>query len=527
MSGVAVSGVVVCSTCVAAFAFAAFASLATGCSASPPPESPGTLQVDIDTSPTSTDPRFATDASSSRISELIFDSLVKLDARGEFRGELAQSIERPSAREIVYHLRRGVRFSSGRELTSRDVKFTYDSVLDPAALSPKRAGFVQLATLTTPDPYTVIMTTREPYAPALEMAMLGIVPYGTPLPSQRGNTSPPGTGPFKLVSFVRDDSVVLARNPFRATDGSVAHRLVFKIVPDPTVRALELIKGICQFTQNGIQPDLLPYLGAKTNLAVLKSPGTAYQYLAFNFRNPVLRDVRVRRAIAHAIDRKAIVGSYLRATARVATGMLSPTNWAYSSGVMTYPYDPERARKLLDEAGYPAGPDGMRGLEFTYKTTPEGARMAEIIQAMLKRVGVSISVRTHEWATFYGDIQRGNFEMTSLQWVGINDPNHYYMVFDSRMTPPNGLNRGGYSNPAMDRLVEAGQSELDVNRRRETYARVQQLAAEDLPYVSLWWHDNVVVMNRELDGFEPYPSGSLRSLATLRRSSDGHAAPQP
>jgi peptide/nickel transport system substrate-binding protein len=153
--------------------------------------------------------------------------------------------------------------------------------------------------------------------------------------------------------------------------------------------------------------------------------------------------------------------------------------------------------------------------------------MAEIIQAMLKRVGVSISVRTHEWATFYGDIQRGNFEMTSLQWVGINDPNHYYMVFDSTMTPPNGLNRGGYSNPAMDRLIEAGQSELDLDRRREIYARVQQLAAQDLPYVSLWWHDNVVVMNRELDGFEPYPNGSLRSLATLRLMSDGHAAPQP
>ncbi|MGH7948436.1 MAG: ABC transporter substrate-binding protein, partial [Candidatus Binataceae bacterium] len=199
MSRVAVRGVVACSTCVAAFAFTALAmaSLATGCSPSPPPESPGTLQVDIDVSPTSTDPRFATDASSSRINELIFDSLVKLDARGEFQGELAKSIERPSSREIVYHLRRGVRFSNGQELTSRDVKFTYDSVLDSASLSPKRAGFAQLAALTTPDAYTVVMTTREPYAPALEMAMLGIVPDGTPLPSRRGDTSPPGTGPFK------------------------------------------------------------------------------------------------------------------------------------------------------------------------------------------------------------------------------------------------------------------------------------------------------------------------------------------
>jgi peptide/nickel transport system substrate-binding protein len=150
--------------------------------------------------------------------------------------------------------------------------------------------------------------------------------------------------------------------------------------------------------------------------------------------------------------------------------------------------------------------------------------MAEIIQAMLKRVGINVSVRTNEWATFYGDIQRGNFELTSLQWIGINDPNHYYMVFDSRMSPPIGLNRGAYSNPAMDRLVESGSIELDPVRRREIYAQVQRLAAEDLPYVSLWWHDNVVVMSSSLEGFEPFPNGSLRSLAKVSLSRDGRAA---
>jgi len=134
---------------------------------------------------------------------------------------------------------------------------------------------------------------------------------------------------------------------------------------------------------------------------------------------------------------------------------------------------------------------------------------------MLQRVGIELTLRTLDFATYYADIQAGSFDLTSLQWVGINDPNSYYMVFDSHKTPPHGENRGYYSNPAMDRLVEAGMTTLDPDARKKIYAQVQQLAAEELPYVSLWWIDNVAVMNRRFVGFEAYPNGSLRSLATL------------
>jgi peptide/nickel transport system substrate-binding protein len=195
--------------------------------------------------------------------------------------------------------------------------------------------------------------------------------------------------------------------------------------------------------------------------------------------------------------------------------MLSPENWAYEGRVTSYSYDPQKARQLLEEAGYPAGKDGMRGLRFEFKTTAEGARIGEIFQAMLRRVGIELTIRSLEFATYYADIQAGNFDLTSLQWVGINDPNSYYNVFDSKNTPPHGEDRGYYSNPEMDRLVEAGRTTVDLDARKEIYARVQQLAADDLPYVSLWWVDNVAVINRRLVGFEAYPNGSLRSLATL------------
>jgi peptide/nickel transport system substrate-binding protein len=477
--------------------------------------SPGTIQVDIENSPTSTDPRFGTDAMSSRINELIFDSLAKADRGGSFVGRLAESIEQPSPTEVVFHLKHGVLFSDGRELTARDVLFTYNSILAPESMSPKRASLEELKSIEAPDDYTVVMTVALQYSPALEMATEGIVPEGTPAPVHGNSAAPAGSGPYAMVAYSRDESLRLERNRYYPHPGGVPQAILFKVVPDPTVRALELAEGVCDFAPNNIQPDVLPWLAAHQSLEISNTPGSTYRYLSFNFRNPRLRDVRVRRAIAYAIDRKAIVNTVQCGTDRIATGMLSPENWAYNSNVTDYSYDPEKARQLLDQTGYFARKNGMRGLRFELKTTPEGARIGEIFQAMLQRVGIELTIRTLEFATYYADIQAGNFDMTSLQWVGINDPNQYYRVFDSKETPPHGENRGFYSNPAMDRLVEAGKVTVDRDARKKIYSQVQQLAADDLPYVSLWWVDNIAVMNRRLVGFEAYPNGSFRSLATL------------
>jgi peptide/nickel transport system substrate-binding protein len=136
---------------------------------------------------------------------------------------------------------------------------------------------------------------------------------------------------------------------------------------------------------------------------------------------------------------------------------------------------------------------------------------------MLRRVGVAIEIHTNEFATFYSDLRSGNFDIAASQWVGVADPHQYYLIFDSRMTPQGGgNNRGDYANPEMDRLLEAGDAELDPAARRAIYARVQQIAAADLPYVSLWWIDNVAVIDRRLGGFEPFPNGSLLSLGAAR-----------
>ena len=474
------------------------------------------LRVDLDTSPLSLDPRYGTDAVSGRINELVFDSLAHIDAHGVISGSLAETIERPEPTQLLFHLRRGVRFSDGRALTSRDVKYTYDSVLAPAALSPKRGDMAALAAVEAPDEFTIKFITSRPYASAMQWALLGVVPYGTPAPPGHHDKPPPGSGPFRLKEFVRDEWIILDRNPYRPANPSAVSGIAFKVVPDPTVGALELLKGIAQFAENNLPPALVAYLRGRDGLNVMQAAGSSYQYMEFNFRDPILADRRVRRAIAMAIDRQAIVASIMRGTARVATGMLAPENWAYEADVPRYPYDPQVASRLLDAAGHPLRADGKRfTLAYTTTQGQERRLLAEAFAAMLAKVGIELRIRTYEWPTFYSDIQRGNFDVTSMAWIGINDPHHYYMVFDSAMTPPKGLNRSGYSNPDMDRLLEAGEAALDPARRKSIYSRVQKLAAQDLPYISLWWQDNIAVMNHAVNGFEPFPNGSLRSLARV------------
>jgi len=233
-----------------------------------------------------------------------------------------------------------------------------------------------------------------------------------------------------------------------------------------------------------------------------------------NFRDPRLADVRVRRALAAGIDRDAIVRHLLRDTATPATGLLPPTHWAYEGDVTPHPYDPARAAELLRAAGL--GPEVDAALRrFSYKTSTVELRrrIAEVFQHDLGRLGLLLDVRSYEWATFYDDIRRGNFELYSLAWVGVRDPDVYYRIFHSTMRPPTGVNRGGYADPAMDDLLAAARTTEDRPERRRLYGEVQRRAAEDLPIIPLWWAQNVVVKSRALVGFEPSPEGDLRSLA--------------
>ena len=487
----------------------------TGCSQKP--ADPNTVTVAIESSPTNLDPRIGTDAQSERIDELIFDSLVKKDRQFNLQPDLAVSWETPNPLTYIFHLRKGVVFQNGQTFTSRDVKWTLDSMRNRSILTAKYQAYRNISSVETPDAETVILHMSQPDSSLLwnlSDGGLGIVPYGSGSNFQQ---HPVGTGPFQLVRQEVDKEVVLERNPHTWQTPPKIERLQFNVVPDGTTRALELRKGSADVVQNALTPDMTWSMLRDPKLAIATAPGTEVQYITFNLRDPYLRDVRVRRAIAYAMNRPVIIATLLRGQAQPADSLLPPGHWAYTGDVPHYNYDPQKARELLDATGYKPGRDGIRFHLEMKTSTDEGTRLLVMaLQQQLRAVGIALDVRSFEFATFYSDISHGSFGLYSLIWIGGNeDPDIFRYAFATSSFPPRGANRGDYSNPTVDRLLQEAASDPTQEERRAAYVQVQQILANDLPSLPLWFLDSVVIYNRRLSGVTASPSGNFYFLETV------------
>jgi peptide/nickel transport system substrate-binding protein len=290
----------------------------------------------------------------------------------------------------------------------------------------------------------------------------------------------------------------------------------FSVVPDAITESLELEKGSGDVAVNSLPMDSLAVLATRPNLRVEDAPGTEIQYLSFNLRDPLLKDVRVRQAIACAIDRNLIIRTLLRGHAQPAESLLPPSHWAWNSDVARYDYDPARAARLLDEAGHAPGPNGVR-FHLTMKTSNvEDVRLlAAVLQQQLASVGIALELRSYEFATFYSDVTRGAFQMYSLHWIGGNEqPDIFTYVYSTASFSPQGANRGHYSNARLDALLADAAQSAETARRRADYVEAQQILARDLPAINLWYRDTVVVHNRRLTHVVPTPSGNYAFLET-------------
>jgi peptide/nickel transport system substrate-binding protein len=499
-------------------------SFLAGCVSSPQPErAPGYLVVGLENSPTTLDPRYATDANSSRIGALIFNSLTRTDQDGNLRPELAERWEIIDDRTYLFHLRKGITFHNGKPFTAADVEYTYRSIRDPKNHSPVGSALQFLKSVEQIAPYQVRFRLAAPYAPFLENTNLGIVPEGISVGGGSRSEGLMGTGPFALERILPGERIVLKANANYWEGPPSISGLIFKIIPDAMIRALEFKKGGVDFLQNDLEPDMLPWLEKKARATVKIAQGTTFQYMGMNLEHPVLRRREVREAIACGIDRELLIRHLLKGLATSATGLLSPLNWAYEPTVTKFAYDPQKAKRLLDQAGFtdPDGDGPMPRFKLSYKTTNLDLRrrMAEALKEQLSQIGIDLEVRTYEWGTFYADIKQGNFHLYTLQWVGADDPDIYFNLFHSRSIPPNGDNRGRYQNPDIDHLLEMGRRSLNQEERKLIYGKVQKILAQDLPYVPLWWMKNVVLTRPEIQGFIPYPDGDLISLKGVTFSS--------
>jgi len=483
------------------------------CSANP---DPNTLVMIIESSPTNLDPRVGLDAYSARIDALLFDGLVTRGDQLNVVPGLAERWEIPDPLTYVFHLHRGVRFHDGRALTSRDVKWTLDSLLQGKIRSTKTANYRFVDHIDAPDDFTVIFHLKEPDSTLLwnlADAVMGIVPYGS---GEEMTRHPIGSGPFKFVSAEMDREVVIERNDDYWGAKAKLARVRFTVVPDETTEALELRKGSSDIAINAfLTPDTIAVLAHDPNLTVMSEPGTRLAYLAFNLRDPILKDARVRQAIAYALDRQPMIEYLWRGDAQPARSVLPPQSWAYNGDVPSYDHNLDKANQLLDAAGYPT----VNGVRFhiTMKTsTDENTRlMVAVMQQQLRAAGIALDIRSFEFATFFADVQHGAFQMYGLRWIGGNeDPDIFEYAFDSAKFPPNGANRGYYWNPKVDALIDKARREIDPQVRKPLYAEVQRILAEDLPYINLWYLDNVLVHTRRVQNITLNPAGNYDFLRT-------------
>jgi peptide/nickel transport system substrate-binding protein len=476
---------------------------------------PNTLVMVIESSPTNLDPRVGQDAPSERIDSLIFDYLLTRGENLNVAPGLAEHWEVPDPLTFIFYLRHGVRFHDGRPLTARDVKWTFDSLLTGKVRSTRGAAYRFVDHIDTPDDFTVMFHMKEPDAALLwnlTDGAVGIVPYGS---GDDISQHPMGSGPFKFVSAETDKEVIIERNDGYWGEKVKLARVRFAVVPDATTQALELRKGSADVIINGSFPaDSVLTLQRESSLAVESAPGTEVQYLGFNLRDPILKNVQVRQAIAYALDRRPMIAYLWRGQAQPARSVLPPQSWAYNGNVPAYDHDPDKARTLLDAAGYPA----VNGLRFhiTMKTsTTESTRlMAAVMQQQLREVGIVLDIRSFESATFFADVTHGAFQLYGLRWVGGNqDPDIFY-VFHSSRFPPNGANRGFYSNPKVDALIDQARREVDPKVRKPLYAELQRILADELPYIDLWYLDNVLVHNKRIVNLKLNPAGNYDFLRT-------------
>lgn len=465
------------------------------------------LRFGLSAAPVSLDPRFATDATSTRINRLLYRALVDFDKSLRPIPNLA-TWEQLSPTLYRFHLgNNGREFHDGTRLTAPDVKATYDFILDKKNASPHSGSLKVIKQIQVQDADTIDFLLNKPDTLFPGRLMVGIVPAALITKEHPFNKQPVGSGEFEFVKWPQSSHLYLKRRK----DGQVVE---FLEVKDPIVRALKLVRGEIDLLQNDLSPEMITWLDNRSEVKVTRGQGTNFTYLGFNLQDSVTGQFAVREAIAYAINREDIIRYVLGNAARPASSfLLPPTHWAGHPGLATYSYNPDKARALLAKAGFSKN----NPLKLSYKTSnnPFRIRIATVIQQQLAEVGINMDLRSYDWGTFYGDIKAGRFQIYSLAWVGIKMPDIFRYVFHSNAIPPNGANRGRLKNSKIDSLIEHAETATSLEVQALYYRDLQVELFKELPYVPLWYEDHVLVTRQQVSGYTLAADGNYDGLKTV------------
>ncbi|HXX57320.1 MAG TPA: peptide-binding protein [Thermodesulfovibrionales bacterium] len=478
--------------------------------------------------PTILIPMLAGDNASHSVAGLIFNGLVKYDTDLSVIGDLAESWEiSKDGLVITFHLRKNVKWTDGSEFTADDVMFGYRLIVDEKTPTAYSEDFKQVKKAEVLDKYTFRVTYEKPFAPALtSWGNLVILPKhlleGKDITKAEFGRNPIGLGPYKFSQWISGQEVILDSNHDYFEGRPYIDHYVYRVIPDPATMFLELRAGgidmmgltPLQYTK---QTDT-PYF--KENFQKFRYPQFVYTYMGLNLKHPFFQDRRVRQAMAYAIDKSEIVEVVLYGLGSVATGPYVPNTWPYNPNVKKYEFNPDKAKQLLKEAGWKEGRNGMlekdgRPFRFTILTNMGNTlRMntATIIQYRLAKVGIKVDIRALEWSTFVNQfIDKRRFEAVILGWAISPDPDQYDIWYSGK-TKEKEFNFVGYNNPEVDALLEEGRRTFDIEARKKAYFRIQEILAEDLPYIFLYVPDATTIVQGRFRGIKASPIGITYNL---------------
>jgi peptide/nickel transport system substrate-binding protein len=475
-------------------------------------------------------PNITSDVASRDVGTLLYNGLVTLGRDLEIVPELAKSWTfSPDCLTLDLQLHDNVRWHDGRPFTAEDVVFTYEAVMHPRTPSSYKADFDAVARVEALGPHAARVTYKRPYARALlswGMTMLPkhlLEPYvkdGRIREAPQNWNAPVGTGPYRFQEMKSGEKVVVVANHDYFRGRPHISRIVYRIIPSQATIFLELkARGVDVANLTALQyKRQTEYPAFEKAFRKFRYPSSGYTYFGFNLKDPRFADRRVRLAIAHAINRQELMDGVIMGLGREATGPFRPGHWANDPSVKGVPYDPQRAAALLAEAGWTtrnaAGLLVKDGRPFTFELltnqgNDERKKVAEIIQASLREIGIGVDIRILEWAALLKEHIKKRpvrYDAIVLGWSTAADPDQF-VVWHSSQQGPDELNHIGYTNPQVDALLEAGRTSCHQAERVNVYHRLHRLLAEDQPVIFLYWRDALPAIASRVHGIDPGPAG--------------------
>jgi len=432
------------------------------------------------------------------VAHTMFDAMVKRDLAGNFVSGLATSWENPDPLTWIFSLREGVSFHNGEEFTSESVAFTINRILDPESTTPAlKPLLVDIDTVETPDAMTAVIRTKEPFGPMLNnLSMLMMLP---PEYAQTDEylEKPVGTGPFQLEEWVKGNKFVVEANPNYWQEGKPKlQRVSIVEVPEPATRLVALERGELDFV-HGIQPEDMKRLDANPDVNLVRGPTYTFRQFLMNGGRPPFNDPLVRQAVYHAIDVDAMVNDIMGGTVERATSYINANVWGYAAQT-PYPYDPDRAREILADAGL------ADGVEMELKWTPRDVKAKELVEfsiAQLEEVGIRGKSIEQEHTVWLEDLLALDWDVQLVSGATSTGDADYTL----RRIYFSGNNRTGWVNAAYDDLVTQAARTTDLEERKELYAQAQKIAWDDGPNVMLFEDIATYGLNARVQGFEPWP----------------------